>query len=151
MNMGAGRVVYQSLTKIDKDIADGDFFTNPALCKAADDVVASDSALHIIGLLSSGGIHSHEDQITAMIELAHQRGCQKIYLHALLDGRDTPPRSALSSIEKLESKFSSLGVGKFASIAGRFYGMDRDKRWDRVEKSFNAICHGEAGHTCLYH
>ena len=146
MNMGAGRVVYQSLTKIDKDIADGDFFTNPALCKAADDVVASDSALHIIGLLSSGGIHSHEDQITAMIELAHQRGCQKIYLHALLDGRDTPPRSALSSIEKLESKFSSLGVGKFASIAGRFYGMDRDKRWDRVEKSFNAICHGEAGH-----
>jgi 2,3-bisphosphoglycerate-independent phosphoglycerate mutase len=147
MNMGAGRIVYQSLTKIDKDIADGEFFNNPALCKAAEDVAASESALHIIGLLSAGGIHSHEDQIEAMVELAHQRGCQKIYLHALLDGRDTPPRSAAPSIAKMEKKFSSLGVGKIASIAGRFYGMDRDKRWDRVEKSYNAICHGTAEYS----
>jgi 2,3-bisphosphoglycerate-independent phosphoglycerate mutase len=147
MNMGAGRVVYQSLTRIDKDIAGGEFFNNPVLCKAAEDVAASEAALHIIGLLSPGGIHSHEDQIEAIVDLAHQRSCQKIYLHALLDGRDTPPRSAAPSIAKLEKKFSSLGVGKIASIAGRFYGMDRDKRWDRVEKSFNAICHGTAEYT----
>jgi len=147
MNMGAGRIVFQSLTKIDKDIADGEFFNNPVLCKAAEDVAASEAALHIIGLLSAGGIHSHEDQIEALVDLAHQRGCQKIYLHALLDGRDTPPRSAAPSIAKLDKKLSSLGVGRIASIAGRFYGMDRDKRWGRVEKSFNAICHGVAEHT----
>lgn len=144
MNLGAGRVVYQSLTRIDKDIADGGFFSNPVLCGAADATLENDRALHIMGLLSPGGIHSHEDQIGAMIDLAHQRGCRKIYLHALLDGRDTPPRSAAPSLEKIEGKFAALGCGQIASIAGRFFGMDRDKRWDRVEKSFNAICHGKA-------
>jgi len=144
MNLGAGRVVYQSLTRIDKDIADGGFFSNPTLCQAADDVIAQDSALHIIGLLSPGGIHSHENQIAAMVDLAHQRGCRKIYLHALLDGRDTPPRSAAASIKKFEDKFAALNCGQIATIAGRFFGMDRDQRWDRVEKAFNPICHGKA-------
>lgn len=144
MNLGAGRVVYQSLTRIDKDIADGTFNENPVLCQAAADANAGDKAVHIIGLLSPGGIHSHEDQIAAMIDLAHKQGCRNIYLHALLDGRDTPPRSADASIKKFENKFSELGCGQIASIAGRFYGMDRDKNWDRVEKSFNAICHGKA-------
>ena len=144
MNLGAGRVVYQSLTRIDKDIADGGFFVNPVLCGAADAAVNNDSALHIIGLLSPGGIHSHEDQIAAMVDLAHRRGCRKIFLHALLDGRDTPPRSAAATLEKFEAMFAALGAGSIASIAGRFFGMDRDKRWDRVEKSFNAICHGQA-------
>ena len=144
MNLGAGRVVYQSLTRIDKAIEDGEFFSNPVLCHAAEDVAAKQGALHIIGLLSPGGIHSHEDQIAAMIDLASQHGCGTIYLHALLDGRDTPPRSAAPSIDRFEKKFSEMGCGRIATIAGRFYGMDRDKRWDRVEKSFNAICHGKA-------
>lgn len=144
MNLGAGRVVYQSLTRIDKDIEDGHFFDNPVLCKATDEVATTGKALHIIGLLSPGGIHSHENQIAAMVDLASRRGCKKIYLHALLDGRDTPPRSAAASIEKFENLFKQLNAGQIASVAGRFYGMDRDKRWDRVEKSFNAICHGTA-------
>ena len=144
MNLGAGRIVYQNLTRIDKDIADGAFFSNPTLCRVADDVNSHGSALHIIGLLSPGGIHSHENQIAAMVDLAYQRGCRTIYLHALLDGRDTPPRSAASSINKFEAKFSELGCGQIASIAGRFYGMDRDMRWDRVEKSFNSICYANA-------
>ncbi len=147
MNLGAGRVVYQSLTRIDKDIENGEFFTNPALCDAADRAAANDRALHIIGLLSPGGIHSHEDQIAAMIELASDRQCSTIYLHALLDGRDTPPRSAAASIKRFEEIFASNGKGQIASLAGRFYGMDRDKRWDRVEKAFNAICHGTADYS----
>jgi len=144
MNLGAGRVVYQSLTRIDKDIADGGFFSNKVLCQAADSARDNGKALHIIGLLSPGGIHSHENQIAAMVELASKRGCEKIYLHALLDGRDTPPRSAASSIKTFEDKFAAMGCGQIATITGRFYGMDRDKRWDRVEKAFNAICHGKS-------
>ena len=144
MNLGAGRVVYQSLTRIDKDIADGGFFSNEVLCQAADSARDNGKALHIIGLLSPGGIHSHENQIAAMVELASKRGCEKIYLHALLDGRDTPPRSAASSIKTFEDKFAAMGCGQIATITGRFYGMDRDKRWDRVEKAFNAICHGKS-------
>jgi len=144
MNLGAGRVVYQSLTRIDKDIVDGDFYKNPVLCQAADAVISNDSALHIIGLLSPGGIHSHENQIEAMVDLAQQRGCRKIFLHALLDGRDTPPRSAASSIKKFEDKFAALACGQIASVSGRFFAMDRDKNWDRVKKAFDAICHGQA-------
>jgi 2,3-bisphosphoglycerate-independent phosphoglycerate mutase len=144
MNLGAGRVVYQSLTRIDKDIVDGGFFSNDVLCRAVDAARDNDTALHIIGLLSPGGIHSHENQIAAMVDLAHKRGCNRIFLHALLDGRDTAPRSAESSLRKFADKFTALGRGRIATIAGRYFGMDRDKRWDRVEKSFNAICHGKA-------
>lgn len=144
MNLGAGRVVYQSLTRINKSIADGDFYRNPALVAAAKATLDHGSTLHVIGLLSDGGIHSHEDQIAAMIELARRQGCRKILLHALLDGRDTPPRCAESSLRRFTELFAQHGCGAIASIAGRFYGMDRDKRWDRVEKAFNAICHGRA-------
>src|SRR5690554_1858253 len=145
MNLGAGRIVYQSLTRINKEIADGTFFENPVLCKAAD-AAADGKALHLIGLLSPGGIHSHEDHIEAMIDLALRRGCKRIYVHALLDGRDMPPRSARPSLEKFEKKLREAGVGHVASIAGRFFGMDRDQRWDRVKQSFDAICCGDAPH-----
>ena len=148
MNLGAGRVVYQTLTRIDRDIAEGGFFANPALTAAADKVAADGSALHVIGLLSPGGIHSHEDQIMAMLDLALERGVGRLYLHALLDGRDTPPRSALDSLNKFEAKLSSLnkngGKGKLASICGRYYAMDRDQRWERVEPAYAMLTEGVA-------
>src|SRR5690606_1989822 len=144
MNLGAGRVVYQSLTRINKAISDGDFFSNAALCGAVDTVLQNQGTLHIIGLLSEGGIHSHEDQIAAMIELAERRGCRRIALHAILDGRDTPPRSAQPSLERFSRHFAESGSGRIASVTGRYFAMDRDKRWERVAPAFNAICHGEA-------
>lgn len=144
MNLGAGRVVYQSLTRINKAISDGDFFSNPALCGAVDAVLKNNATLHIIGLLSEGGIHSHEDQIAAMIGLAERRGCRRIALHAILDGRDTPPRSAQSSLERFSRHFAESGSGRIASVMGRYFAMDRDKRWERVAPAFKAICHGEA-------
>ncbi|HTR00349.1 MAG TPA: 2,3-bisphosphoglycerate-independent phosphoglycerate mutase [Candidatus Acidoferrum sp.] len=144
MNLGAGRVVYQSLTRINKAIVDGDFFTNPALCGAVDQALQHDSALHVLGLLSEGGIHSHEDQIMAMLQLAERKGCKRIYLHAMLDGRDTPPRSAEKPLRRFSDWFAQRRIGRIASVGGRYFGMDRDKRWDRVEKAFNAICHGKA-------
>jgi len=144
MNLGAGRIVYQNLTRINKAIEDGDFFTNPALLGACEKTNALDGALHIIGLLSPGGIHSHEDQIAAMIDMAEQQGCQHIYLHALLDGRDTPPRSAENSLQYFSKKLADSGKGQIASVSGRYFGMDRDKRWDRVEKAYLAIVEGRS-------
>lgn len=144
MNLGAGRVVYQSLTRINKAIEDGEFFSNPALTGACEKAVAANGALHIIGLLSPGGIHSHEDQIEAMIDLSLQQGCQQIYLHALLDGRDTPPRSAEASLRRFSEKLNATGKGQIASIAGRYFGMDRDNRWDRVEKAYLALAEGQS-------
>lgn len=147
MNLGAGRVVYQSLTLIDKQIADGDFFSNAALTAAADKAAETGNALHIMGLLSPGGIHSHEDHIAAMVNLAQQRGVKTVYLHAFLDGRDTPPRSAAPSIEKVDKQLRELGLGRIASIVGRYYAMDRDKRWDRLQTAYNLITLGEAAQT----
>jgi len=144
MNLGAGRVVYQSLTRIDKAISEGSFFTNPALTAAVDKVVGTDKALHILGLLSPGGIHSHEDQILAMIELAYQRGAKRVYLHAFLDGRDTPPRSALASLQLAENKLRELGCGRIVSVIGRYFAMDRDKRWDRVQTAYDLLVDGTA-------
>ena len=144
MNLGAGRVVYQTLTRIDRDIAEGGFFGNSALTAAADKVAAGGSALHVIGLLSPGGIHSHEDQIMAMLDLALTRGVGRLYLHALLDGRDTPPRSALASLNKFEAKLAASGKGKLASICGRYYAMDRDQRWERVEPVYAMLTEGVA-------
>lgn len=144
MNIGAGRVVYQTLTRIDRDIEEGKFFSNPALTEAAGKVVSNGSALHVIGLLSPGGIHSHEDQIMAMLDLALERGVGRLYLHALLDGRDTPPRSALASLKKFEAKLAASGKGKLASICGRFYAMDRDQRWERVEPAWAMLTEGVA-------
>lgn len=144
MNLGAGRIVYQNFTKIDKSIADGDFFENTALTNAVDSAVAKDNAIHILGLLSPGGVHSHEDQIAAMMELAVKRGATKVYLHAFLDGRDTPPRSAKASLEKMEAKFASLGTGHIASMIGRYYSMDRDNRWERVQAGYDLLTQGKA-------
>jgi 2,3-bisphosphoglycerate-independent phosphoglycerate mutase len=147
MTLGAGRVVYQNFTRINKAIADGDFFTNPVFCDAVDKAVAADKAVHIMGLLSPGGVHSHEDHINAMLELAAQRGATKIYIHASLDGRDCPPRSAKPSLEKTQALCTKLGVGRIASVIGRFYSMDRDNRWDRVAQAYRLITEGAGQHS----
>lgn len=147
VNLGAGRVVYQDFTRITKAIEDGEFSQNPALCQAVDKAVEKNKAVHIFGLLSPGGVHSHEDHIFAMIELAKARGATKVYLHAFLDGRDTPPRSAKKSLEKAQHKFEQLFAdatceGQIASIIGRYYAMDRDQRWDRVEAAYDVMTSG---------
>lgn len=144
MNLGAGRVVYQSLTRIDKDIEEGTFFSNPVLTSAVQKSIDADSALHIFGLMSPGGIHSHEDQIIAMIELAIRNGAPKIYLHAFLDGRDTPPRSALASLIRAEKTLLGSSKGRVASICGRFFAMDRDNRWDRVQPAYDMLTQDKA-------
>ncbi len=138
-NIGAGRVVYQDLTRITKSIADGDFFSNEALCKAIDTANAAGKAVHVMGLMSPGGVHSHEDQIVAMFELLARKNVSKAYFHAFTDGRDVPPRSAQGSIDKFEALFKKLGTGRFASMIGRYYAMDRDNRWDRVEQAYDLL------------
>jgi 2,3-bisphosphoglycerate-independent phosphoglycerate mutase len=147
VNLGAGRVVYQDFTRITKAISDGEFSQTPALCQAVDKAVEQDKAVHIFGLLSPGGVHSHEEHIFAMIELAKTRGANKVYLHAFLDGRDTPPRSAKASLEKAQQKFEQLfsgtnSEGQIASVIGRYFAMDRDQRWDRVELAYDLIVSG---------
>ncbi len=143
VNLGAGRIVYQDFTRITKSIEDNEFAQNAALSNAVAKAVDNDKAVHICGLMSPGGVHSHEDHIFAMIDLAHKKGAKKIYLHAFLDGRDTPPRSAESSLIKAQEKFAELGCGQVASIIGRYYAMDRDQRWDRVEASYNLMTQGK--------
>ena len=147
MTLGAGRVVYQNFTRINKAITDGDFFTNTAFCEAIDQAVSTDRAIHVMGLLSAGGVHSHEDHINAMLELAVQRGATKVYLHATLDGRDCPPRSALFSLQKTQDLCDKLGVAKIISVIGRFYSMDRDNRWDRVKECHQLMTQGVAPFT----
>ncbi len=142
LNMGAGRVVYQQLTSITKAIQDGDFFKNPALVNAMAICKANNSALHLFGLLSDGGVHSHIEHLYGLIEMAKKEGLEKVYIHAFLDGRDTPPTSAKGFMEALVAKTKEIGVGKVASVSGRYYAMDRDNRWDRVEKAYNAIALG---------
>ncbi len=141
-NIGAGRVVYQELTRITKAIDDGDFYENPVLCEAVDKAVKAGKAVHIMGLMSPGGVHSHEKHIMAMFRLAAKRGATKLYFHAFLDGRDVPPRSAMGDIEAFDNLFKELGVGRFATITGRYYAMDRDNRWDRVEQAYDVITQG---------
>ncbi|WP_296049481.1 2,3-bisphosphoglycerate-independent phosphoglycerate mutase [uncultured Alteromonas sp.] len=143
VNLGAGRVVYQDFTKVTKSIADGEFEHNPTLVKAIDDAVSQDKAVHIMGLLSPGGVHSHEDHIFAALKMAAHRGAKKVYLHAFLDGRDTPPQSAEASLEKADAVFAEIGCGKTATIIGRYFAMDRDKRWDRVQKAYYLITQGK--------
>ncbi len=150
MNLGAGRVVYQDFTRVTKSIRDGDFFENPNICAAVDKAVAAGKAVHILGLLSDGGVHSHQDHLVAMAELAAKRGAEKIYLHAFLDGRDTPPKSAQHSIELLQATFTRLGKGRIASLIGRYFAMDRDNRWDRVEQAYNLIVDGAAAYRSDY-
>ncbi len=142
-NIGAGRVVYQELTRITKSIADGDFFENKALLGAIENCKKNDSALHLMGLLSDGGVHSHIEHMYALVELAKKNGISRVYIHALLDGRDVPPASAADFIDATNEKLGELGVGKIATVLGRFYGMDRDNRWERVGKAYAALVYGE--------
>jgi 2,3-bisphosphoglycerate-independent phosphoglycerate mutase len=144
MNIGSGRVVYQDLTRIDAAIKDSSFFDNPALVGACEAAKRAGGTLHVLGLVSPGGVHSHEDHILAMLDLAARRGVPRIAVHAFLDGRDTPPRSARASLEKLERKCASIAGAFIASVSGRYYAMDRDKRWDRVKLAYDAIAHGES-------
>ena len=146
LNLGAGRVVYQEFTRVSRSIKTGSFFTNRTLTDAVDLAVDSGKAVHILGLLSPGGVHSHEKHIHAMLELAVQRGAKAVYLHAFLDGRDTPPRSAATSIDAMESEFEKLQGGRFASIIGRYYAMDRDHRWPRIQAAYDLITQGKAEH-----
>ena len=143
VNLGAGRVVYQDFTRISKAIDDGEFQHNPVLVESVSKAVEQDKAVHIMGLMSPGGVHSHEEHIFAMIKMAAEKGAQKIYLHCFLDGRDTPPRSAKESLQKADELFAALGVGKTASLIGRYYAMDRDERWDRVEAAYNLLTEGQ--------
>jgi 2,3-bisphosphoglycerate-independent phosphoglycerate mutase len=147
MTLGAGRVVYQNFTRINKAISDGDFFTNPVYINAIDKAVKSGKAVHVTGLLSPGGVHSHEDHIFAILKLAVQRGAKKLYLHAMLDGRDTPPRSAESSLRKAQEVLSGLGTGQIASVIGRFFALDRDKRWDRLQAAYELMVDGSAQYS----
>ncbi len=145
LNLGAGRIVYQELTRITKSIEDGDFFTKPELVSAIENVKGNgdDCALHFMGLLSDGGVHSHQEHLYGLLELAKRNNIKNVYIHAFMDGRDTLPTSGLGYVEELEEQIKKIGVGKIATVSGRFYAMDRDNRWERVEKAYNAIMFGE--------
>jgi 2,3-bisphosphoglycerate-independent phosphoglycerate mutase len=147
LNIGAGRVVYQDLSRVDVAIEDGTFFSNPALKQAIDTAKNNHSALHIMGLLSAGGVHSHENHIFAMLEMAAKNGLTKVFLHAFLDGRDTPPKSANESLIALQDKCEALGCGQIATVTGRFYVMDRDNRWERVQPAYDLLTRGAAEYT----
>ena len=143
MNIGAGRIVYQDLTRITKSIEDGDFFENKALLDAMENCKKNDSDLHLWGLLSDGGVHSHITHLYGLLEMAKRQGLTKVYVHAFLDGRDTPPASGKDFVEELLKKMEEIGVGKIASLSGRYYAMDRDNNWDRVQKAYDSLVKGE--------
>ncbi len=143
LNLGAGRIVYQDSTRISKSIRDGDFFQNPTLLSAIRSAKESQSALHLMGLLSEGGVHSRLDHIFAMFDLVKSQGITNVFFHAFLDGRDTPPSSAIQYIRQLEDHLAKIGIGKIASVSGRYYAMDRDKRWERVQKAYEAMVMAE--------
>lgn len=142
MNIGAGRIVYQEITRIDRSIRLGDFFTNHTFIASIENVKKNNSALHLIGLLSDGGVHSMNTHLYALLELAKRKGIEKVFVHALLDGRDTPPDSGIKYIKELQDKIKEIGIGNIATVMGRYYGMDRDNRWDRTEKAYRAITEG---------
>lgn len=142
-NMGAGRIVYQELTRITKSIADGDFFDNKELLAAVENCKKNDSALHLMGLMSDGGVHSHNSHLFALLDMAKRAGLKKVFVHCFMDGRDVPPMSGAEFIEKLEKKLHDLGIGSIATVMGRYYAMDRDNRWDRVEKAYSAMVYGK--------
>ena len=143
LNIGAGRIVYQELTRITKEIQDGTFFENEALLAAVENCKKNDSALHMYGLVSNGGVHSHNTHIYGVLELAKRQGLEKVYVHCFLDGRDTPPASGADFVQELCDKMAEIGVGKVGVVSGRYYAMDRDNRWDRVEKAYRALTLGE--------
>ena len=143
MNIGAGRIIYQDLTRITKDIEDGTFFENKVLLQAMDNCKKNNSDLHLWGLLSDGGVHSHNSHLYGLLEMAKKNGLEKVYVHAFLDGRDTPPASGKDYVEELEAKMAEIGVGKVASLSGRYYAMDRDNNWDRVKMAYDSLVTGE--------
>ncbi len=142
MNIGAGRIIYQDLTRITKAIEDGDFYENKVLLQAVENVKKNGSDLHLFGLLSDGGVHSHNSHLYALLELAEKQGVSNVYVHCFLDGRDTPPASGKDFVAELQQKMDEIGVGSIASVHGRYYAMDRDNNWDRVEKSYKALVEG---------
>ena len=143
LNMGAGRIVYQDLVRITKDIESGGFFENEAILKAMDNAKEKGTSLHIFGLLSDGGVHSHNTHLYTLLELAKRRGLEKVYVHCFTDGRDTPPESGEDYIRALQEEMDRIGCGRIATVAGRYYAMDRDNHWDRIEKAYRAITLGE--------
>src|SRR5512136_663015 len=147
LNTGAGRIVYQDLTRITKAIGDGDFFTNPALLDCIARTKKAGGRLHLAGLLSDGGVHSHETHLYALLELAKREGLSEVFVHCLLDGRDTPPKSGADYLARLEAKIAEIGRGRIATVMGRYYAMDRDNRWERVVKAYAAMVYGE-GEYC---
>lgn len=146
LHLGGGRLLAQDFTRINQAVADGTFAENPVLCAAVDLAIQNGSAVHVLGMVSPGGVHSHEAHIQAMLEMAAKRGAKQLYLHAFLDGRDTPPQSAEPSLKRMDDTFAKLGVGHTASIVGRFYAMDRDNRWDRVQQAYDLIVQGQGQH-----
>ena len=154
MNIGAGRIVYQELTRITKSIEDGDFFRNPAFLKAMDNCKQKKTALHLMGLCSDGGVHSHLEHLYALVRMAKEQGLSKVYIHCFMDGRDTPPRSGEGYIRQLEEKLNEIGAGEIATVSGRYYAMDRDNRFERVERAYAALVYGEgftaeSGHEAM--
>ena len=146
-NMGAGRVVYQELTRISKSIQDGDFFENPALVGAIDNCLKNGTALHLMGLMSNGGVHSHNTHVWALLELAKRMGLERVYIHCFMDGRDVPPTSGRDFVAECVEKCKELGVGTVATVIGRYYAMDRDKRWERLVRAYDALVLGEGTHA----
>ena len=140
LNIGAGRIIYQSLTRITKAIKDGDFFANEVLCACMDKTKEAGKALHLMGLLSDGGVHSNINHLIALLEMAKARGLEKVFVHAFLDGRDVPPQSAIGFIKQLQDAMDAMNFGKLATVTGRYYAMDRDKRWERLEKLTKLWC-----------
>jgi 2,3-bisphosphoglycerate-independent phosphoglycerate mutase len=143
LNLGAGRIIYQDLTRITKEIVEGGFYSNPAFTKAIENVKTKNSSLHLMGLVSDGGVHSHNTHLYALMELAKKQGIQKVYIHCFLDGRDTPPKSARNFLQELEDKIKEIGIGEIATISGRYYAMDRDKRWERIQLAYQAMVSGK--------
>ena len=151
LNIGAGRIIYQELTRITKEIKEGNLFNNEALVKAVDNALANNTALHAMGLLSDGGVHSHIDHLKGLLDLAKKKGLEKVYVHAFMDGRDVAPGSGIEFVKELESYMAEIGVGKIATISGRYYAMDRDNRWERVELAYNAmaLAQGETANSAV--
>ncbi len=147
LTIGSGRVIEQDFTRIQKDIDSGNFVSNPALTYALNSANQDNGAIHIIGLLSDGGVHSHQKHLHAMLDMTKQKGCKEVYLHLIADGRDTPPQSVATFVSELEEKINELGTGRIASIVGRFYAMDRDNRWERIEKAYNLLTAGKSEYT----
>ncbi len=143
LNMGAGRIVYQELTRITKEIQDGTFFTNPELMDAVENCKKNDSAFHMFGLVSDGGVHSHNTHLYGLLELAKRNGLKKVYVHCFLDGRDTPPASGKDFVADLEAEMAKIGVGEVGVVSGRYYAMDRDNNYDRVQLAYDALTKGE--------